>query len=368
MVPHIDPRWREWYDHRIESYRFPKGEAARLAYVLQIGQDGFTLLDALDTDLNAAHLAQLPAIQQLRLVWFQQFMRTDGVVQWRPGTAEPPSAQRSESPYDPEARYSIKRGRAWLGYKLHLTETCDPALPHLITHVQVTAACVQDIDALPAVHQALERKVLLPTRHLVDSGYVSGSLMAQSLKDFAVELIGPPRASSSWQQQDPHAFKINEFVIHWDEHFAVCPRGHRSSKWQTGRSKQGLPTTTISFRSGLCNRCPEKTRCTQSTRRGRSFTVQDQAGYEALGHMRSQQETDAWKVMYHRRAGIEGTIAVAVRAYQARTARYRGEAKVRVQGMATAASINLERVFAWWLERPRATTRTARFARLPLSA
>ncbi|GBF07978.1 hypothetical protein DAERI_200035 [Deinococcus aerius] len=38
LAPRLDPRWREWYDHRIESYRFPQGAAARLAYVLQGGQ------------------------------------------------------------------------------------------------------------------------------------------------------------------------------------------------------------------------------------------------------------------------------------------------------------------------------------------
>ena len=37
----------------------------------------------------------------------------------------PPAAERIESPYDPEARYRTKRGHAWTGYMVHLTETCD---------------------------------------------------------------------------------------------------------------------------------------------------------------------------------------------------------------------------------------------------
>ena len=96
--------------------------------------------------------------------------------------------------------------------------------------------------------------------------------------------------------------------------------------------------------------------------------LQDQAAYEALHTMRTQQETPEWKVLYRQRAGIEGTVSVAVRAHGARTARYRGEAKLRLQGMATAAGINLGRIYAWWQGRPRAATRTARFARLPLTA
>ena len=50
------------------------------------------------------------------------------------------------SPYDMDARYSEKRGRGWLGYKIHLTETCavpgpggSRGAPNLITSVVTTA-------------------------------------------------------------------------------------------------------------------------------------------------------------------------------------------------------------------------------------
>ena len=36
----------------------------------------------------------------------------------------PPGRSRIVSPYDSDARYSEKRGKGWLGYKVHLTETC----------------------------------------------------------------------------------------------------------------------------------------------------------------------------------------------------------------------------------------------------
>lgn len=111
LAPRLEPHWREWYEHRIESYRFPKGEAARLEYVLQVGRDGFLLLDQLRNAPEASHLIALPAVQTLALVWSQQFSRKDSVVQSKPGTAVPPSAQRPESPYDPEARFATKRGR-----------------------------------------------------------------------------------------------------------------------------------------------------------------------------------------------------------------------------------------------------------------
>src|SRR3954464_5909548 len=42
------PAWFERYAHRIEDYRLPKSQAKREALALEIGADGFVLLDALD--------------------------------------------------------------------------------------------------------------------------------------------------------------------------------------------------------------------------------------------------------------------------------------------------------------------------------
>lgn len=67
---------------------------------------------------------------------------------------------------------------------------------------------------------------------------------------------------------------------------------------------------------------------------------------------------------YARRAGIEGTISQAVRAFEARQSRYRGLAKTHLQQLATAAAINLDRLAAWMIGRPKAPTRTSRFAAL----
>ena len=54
----------------------------------------------------------------------------------------------------------------------------------------------------------------------------------------------------------------------------------------------------------------------------------------------------------------------AVRAFGLRRARYRGLAKTRLQGAATAAALNAVRLDAWLAGRPLAPTRVSRFARL----
>ena len=45
------------------------------------------------------------------------------------GDGLPPGHIRIASPYDTDARWGVKREEFWLGYKLHVTETCDDAPP-----------------------------------------------------------------------------------------------------------------------------------------------------------------------------------------------------------------------------------------------
>ena len=45
------------------------------------------------------------------------------------GDGLPPGHARIASPYDTDARWGVKREEFWLGYKLHITETCDDAPP-----------------------------------------------------------------------------------------------------------------------------------------------------------------------------------------------------------------------------------------------
>jgi transposase len=88
-----------------------------------------------------------------------------------------PSAEVIASPYDPDARYSAKRGIAWAGYKVHLTETCDEGQPAVITQVLTTPATIPDCVMGPAIQQDLASRDLLPGTHLLDSGYVDADLL-----------------------------------------------------------------------------------------------------------------------------------------------------------------------------------------------
>jgi IS5 family transposase len=88
-----------------------------------------------------------------------------------------PAAELIASPYDADARYSMKRDLQWVGYKVHLTETCDDDQPHLITQVITTPATTPDCVMGPPIHQDLAQRDLLPSVHLLDGGYVDAELL-----------------------------------------------------------------------------------------------------------------------------------------------------------------------------------------------
>jgi transposase len=91
-----------------------------------IGADGCYLLDAIYGSTAPAWLRAIPAVQTLRQVWLQYFYAPEaesGTMRLRAREDMPPAAQQLQPPYDPDARYASKYETAWLGYRVHLTET-----------------------------------------------------------------------------------------------------------------------------------------------------------------------------------------------------------------------------------------------------
>jgi transposase len=133
------------------------------------------------------NLSKLEKVETLRKVWQQHFTRSEaGEVRWTVGKETLRAAVSIESPYDREARYSTKDVTRRTGYKVHLSETCDEKLPHLITNVHTTAAATQDVACPADIQKALYRKRLLPSLYLVDAGYVDGDLLIQSADQYGI--------------------------------------------------------------------------------------------------------------------------------------------------------------------------------------
>ncbi|MFD6343095.1 transposase, partial [Streptomyces sp. NPDC060210] len=360
----------EWFDRyaiRFEDARLPKGKTKRIELIEQIGADGLCLLGALNAPDAPASLRLLDQVQALRQMWIQQYLIDDGQVRRRDLKDRPPGAERLVTPYDTDARGSVKRGVFWDGYKVHLTETCEPDSPNLITHVATTDSTVQDVRLVAPIHAHLAERGLLPGRHLVDAGYATAREVVTARRDYQVDLVGPILASTSWQTKDGEGFSQADFTIDWDNRRVTCPNGKTTSNWREDRSQDGAAVVRARFPMGICRPCKDREQCTRAGEKasmGRRITLRPQAEQEAIQQARAQEDTREWKDQYAHRAGVEGTISQGVRAFGLRRCRYYGLAKARLQHQLTATAMNFHRLDAWWTDVPRARTRTSHLAAL----
>ena len=138
-------------------------------------------------------------------------------------------AGKVESPYDPEARFRHRGGVSWVGYVVHLSETCEDDTVNLITHAMTTVATVHEARCTAAIHAALAGKGLVPAEHLVDAAYVDAELLVRSREDHGIDLVGPPRGNPTWQTKVEGGYTIDRFEVDWDAERVRCPHGKLSS-------------------------------------------------------------------------------------------------------------------------------------------
>jgi transposase len=363
----VPPEWYERYGARFEAYRFPKTDVERERLAVQIGQDGQQLLMWAYAAETPAEIKQQSEVEILRQVWVQQYYLQDEAIFWRKMDNLPAGERIIHSPYDSEARFSIKRQTEWFGYKVHLTETCEEDLPNLITQVETTPATTQDVQMTDVIHQALEAKNLLPKEHLLDRGYVDTDVLIDSQKKHGVEVVGPIQVDASWQAQSSKGFDVSCFAIDWEHEKVTCPQGKTSQVWTNNhRDKVGKPRIYVRFAKKTCQSCPVRSDCTRSSLGGRVLNFKPRPEFELLQWARQREHFQIFKNRYAKRAGIEGTISQATRSFDLRQSRYFGLQKTHLQHILTAIAINLSRFVNWVIGIPRATTRTSAFAALAL--
>jgi len=367
--------WYERYSRRIEESRLPKDAAAREAYAHMVGEDGFQFLDALEAPEAPQEARELPVIATLRWTWQRHYDRTADATAGAGGDPArrarfkadrelPPATAGIESPYDTDARYRHKRDTQWTGYMVHVSETCEPTTPHLLTHVHTTPATVHEAQCTTPIQQALVDKGVPPRDHLVDAAYMSAELLVQSRDEQGILLRGPTRPSQGWQMQVAGAYTPDQFAVDWERQQVRCPQGKEAARWQEYVKPDGQPYIIASFRRQDCQACPARPLCTQAQQQGRRLRLPPQEQFEALAAARAWYASEEGIERYKQRAGVEGTLSQGVRAFGLRRTRYRGLPKTHMQHVAIAAAINADRIVAWLDERPRATTRVSRFAAL----
>ncbi len=357
----VAPVWYARYGQPVSDFRLPQKAPEREALAVQIGWDGIALLETVYFDpTTSLEVRQLEAVETLRQIWLQQYVLMEDTLRQRTREEMPPAARLLQSPFDVEARYSSKRSQEWMGYKVHLTETCDDDKPHLITHVHTVNATEPDDKAVDPIHDDLQQQDLLPEEHLVDMGYTSAPLLFDSQRDYGVTLFGPVWEKHTWQQAT--GYEIDAFTIDWEKRQVTCPQGKVSQPWTMRAHRRDHELTRVKFRRADCEPCPAHDLCTKHERRTLSF--HEQPVFEAVQRRKREQHTEAFHQRYGKRAGVEGTISQCVFALGMRRSRYRGLDKTHLQFVLTAAAMNLSRVLNWHNEKPRSQTRFTRFGQL----
>src|SRR6266568_3670504 len=388
------------YGTPMTSWRPPLSQSRRDELAIAYARDGYALLETVYDRSAPAWLRELPAVDVLRQVLLQNYTRTitggKEVIRRREkepeGDGLPPGHARIASPYDTDARWGAKRDTFWLGYKLHITETCDdpppctcrpdPAarqtaaggrdhdkgcaqlvFPNLITHVATTDATVTDNQMTGVIHDDLAEKNLAPGRHYLDSGYLSAALVVSALTTWGIALIGPLLADTSAQARAGHGYARADFTVDYDTRTVTCPQGKTAASW-IPVTQHGRDAIVAQFAPRDCLPCPVRNLCTTSRRRQLSLPPRDLARAQAAA--RAAETTIGFQADYARRAGAEGTMHQAA-SHGARRARYRGLPKNRLDHLYMACALNLLRLEAFWTGTPLDRQRTSHLARLELS-
>jgi len=225
-------------------------------------------------------------------------------------------------------------------------------------------ATVNDNYSLPEIHKRLSQSKLLPDKHLVDAGYIEASNLVESQREHDIDLIGPAQSNGRWQQVQGNGFDLSHFEVDWGREKVICPAGRESSSWKPMVDSRGNNFIHAAFARSDCSICPYLSQCTSAKGRRRTVNLKPKELYEALKQNRRREKCEEFKEEYRNRAGIEGTISQGVRAFGLRRSRYMGINKTRLQHLATAAAMNLERVSDWLAGIDREQTRRSAFARV----
>jgi transposase len=360
LRPLIEEDWIDHYGQRVDEYHLPRPQEARQTLAEQIGADGRKLLEAAKASAGAVDLATSAALQSLANIWQQEFHWDGQQLRWRADNERLASMHLIQSPYEQEARYAFKRQTHWVGYKVHLTETCDEIEPNLIVNVKTSPATSPDQNTLPSIHQCLEQRQLLPAQQFVDAGYTDLNSVLGLLKNYQVKVIGP-LTLSGWQARSEGAYPNSAFHFDWEKRETTCPQG-KTTRHRKTTMEDGHQRLIVRFHKADCDPCPVRALCTRAKSEPRNVSTHIE--HEPIKLLRQEQETEAWQTLYQQRAGIEGTISQTLRVTGLRKARYSGMSKSHLQNLLSAAAVNLIRVDGWLSGVERISERLTPFQKL----
>jgi IS5 family transposase len=230
-----------------------------------------------------------------------------------------PPRERVTSVVDPDARFGHKSPRrTFVGYKLHVAEDTS----EIVTTVQALPGNVHEGSRLPELLAEQERK-----------GVHQTGVVADKLYDSARNRALVQRLGSAAHIPRRHRLRVDRFGYDPATDALVCPRGERSTHRYPEEHR-----TRYSFTPALCRGCPEAGLCPPPNRGRVRVTVAN----HHLARLRGAPSSTP-TVEYERKR-VERKFGQAKTNHGLGRARYRGLAKVLVQGLLTFFVLNAKRL------------------------
>ena len=240
-----------------------------------------------------------------------------------------------QNPSDPDATYSAHKGK---GYKVQISETCAEANPfQVVTAVAVEPANEGDVKALEPLLEQTERRGCAPKTVVADTSYGGAENLCMAAER-GVDLLAPTPGKA-----DPDNLTLMDFDLD-PEGFTVraCPEGHEPVRRRAAADGDG---ETLWFDRARCEACEHAASCPAGRDKGRM-----RVSWEDIVRAwnRARETTRAFRDLYRKRSGVEGTISELKRAHGMGRVWTRGRDRVTMAVYFKVLACNVKRFARWW--------------------
>jgi transposase len=336
--------WSIWWERYVQSALDFRVDVETLKQKMtQVGQDARMIVAWIDTLPDA--VKNMKSVGVLRRVYEENFHEVDGHMEKT--RAQPPGAVHN--PHDPDAQWSTKgtlpgKNKEWVGYKTQVAETLPSAEPDVkaptdavITAIVTQSAITSDHGSIKDVEEEWKREDLGKPKELyVDGGYTSGEVLADAAREDR-EVHGPIQSAP----QRDERFSAEDFDVNIGQRVTICPAQHASTNCSRLEDNTGKVSYRFEWNNGLCRSCEHRACCLGVHQPHRTLLVGQH--HQHTQARRREMKTDAFKLLMHRRNGVEGTISELKRGYGLRRCRYRGLIKTGLQNYLIGAACNIKR-------------------------
>ena len=325
--------------NKVEVGKDPPNRATATDAATCFKDEGETAADKLRADTEAANAACPPLVTRNKDETGADNLSADTQAN---ASARPPLVAQSESKAgkeQPSTAIAVDASSCPTG-KPGAEKSC-PNKPELITHVEVTPSCQNDIRRTMPILKALAERKLLPEDLEADSNYTNSEVI-QEARELGTEVNGPVMGSKELPKKGE--VTLGDFRVDLPEASnSRCPAGQPLSRQEVsekGRVSLAVLVTT-------CQTCELASRCPMKAGKGKhkDERVAQTSIEELTCEQRRRYETTAeFREKYAWRAGIEATNSEMKRAHGLGQLPVRGQERVKVAVYLKALACNVKRV------------------------